>query len=137
VSPDEAWGRVERAATAPSVLLWPSIIDTVLARTPAGIIGVALALETLAGLSTDTIREALLAARSIPAIDAAVTFLAAHSAEVEDGHAGAGIVRADSLTAPHDRSAAFFCAHAALSLFEGMAHYLSEVVAAAPVAAAS
>jgi hypothetical protein len=133
VTPDEAWGRIERAPTAPSVLVWPSLIDTVLARSPAGIIGVALALETLAGLSTDTIREALVASRAIPSIGSAVTFLAAHSADVEDGHAEAGVRRADSLVTPHERSAAFFCANAALALFEGMAHYLSEVFASSLV----
>jgi hypothetical protein len=124
---DGAWGRVERTETAPGTILWEQINTNICARCPEGIIGVAYALETIAGLMTDEIRRNLLAKSGIQNIDKALVFLAAHSAEIEDGHASAGKLRIESLETPFERSAAFFGANAALTLFESVAHYLSEL----------
>jgi hypothetical protein len=126
VSPDEALGRVERTAPAPSVQAWASIVDTMLARFPAGVIGVALALETIATLQLDEMRRSLVERAEIPGIASAVSFIGAHSAEVEDGHAMAGRARAAALVSPEERSSVFFYGNAALALFEGIAHYLGE-----------
>lgn len=125
-SPDAARGRLEREPVAPAVVAWGGLVDVMLSRYPQGVVGVALALERLASLQSDEIRDALLVQRPFADLDDAIHFLAAHSAEVELAHGEAGQQRAALLNGPVARNAAFFYANAALSLYEGIAHFLAE-----------
>lgn len=127
VSKAAALGRLERAPAAPSVLAWTDFVDAMIARFPTGIIGVALALETIATMVAEVYRDALVAGGRIEGIENAVSFLSAHTSEVEDGHTAAGRMRAEALTFPHDRSATFFFANAALGMYEGIFHFLDEL----------
>lgn len=134
-SRDEARGRLAAAPRAPAVVAWGGLVDGMLARYPEGVVGVALALETIAALHAERIRDALLDRAEVVAIEQAVTFLSAHRGEVERGHAEQGRRRAALLTTPEARSAATFYADAALALFEGIADALAERFA--PVGAAA
>ncbi|HZU96355.1 MAG TPA: hypothetical protein VFF73_06680, partial [Planctomycetota bacterium] len=131
VSNDEARGRLERAPTAPSVLLWGEILDAVLVNCPAGVIGIALALETIASNEADVVHAGLLATRRIEGIDRAVSFLAAHTSELESDHTSAGRMRCQALGSSFDRNAAFFVAGASLAMYEGIYQFLAEEFQAA------
>ncbi len=132
VSRDAARERVEREPSAPSVDAWGGLIDLMLARYPQGVVGVALALETLATLQVQEIFDGLLRARQILAIEQAVSFVAAHTPAVEERHQAAGIERAGLLQGAVERSAAYFYADAAISLYVGIARFLDERFSAAP-----
>lgn len=47
VNTTEALGRIERAPTSPAATCWQAQLDTLLSRFPEGIVGPALALETI------------------------------------------------------------------------------------------
>lgn len=124
VTPEAALGRIEREPSAPATVAWNGVVDVMLSRFAEGVVGVALALETIASLHTDEIRRGLLGSGTIPGIEGAVAFLSAHSGEVETGHLAAGRRRGDLLADPQARSAAFFYANAALAMYEGIVHHL-------------
>jgi hypothetical protein len=130
VTPEEAGRRVDAEAPAPSVAAWERVASLMHATYPEGIIGFGLALETLASLSSDEMREGLLARRTIPEIGSAVAFLEAHSATVEGEHSMGASAIADALSDPVARSAASFFADHALALYEGIVRYNSERFAA-------
>jgi len=134
VDRDAARGRIERAPSAPAVVAWGSLVDLLVTRFPHGAVGAALALETIATLQSDEIRGNVLRAGRIPGVADAVSFLAAHGAEVELGHQGAGKRRAALLLDPTARSAACFYGDAAISLYKGVVRFLSERFALAEVA---
>lgn len=126
VSHDAARGRLEREPQAPAVVAWGSLADVMIARHPQGLLGVAMTLEGLAVRHSDTKRKNLIANSGIEGIAKAVSFLKAHSAAVEERHALAGREQVDALEDVGGRNATFFYANAALSLFEGLVHFLNE-----------
>jgi len=123
-SANEALGRIERAPTSPAAASWQAQLDTLLARFPEGIVGFGVALEMVAARHADRIRLSLLEGDS--SLERAVAFLVAHRSEVESAHGANGTAQLDLLRGTRARSAAFYCAGAALTLYEGIAWYLHE-----------
>lgn len=126
VSPTEALGRVEREVTAPAIRVWERMLDMMVAHYPEGIIGVALALESIAAAHADETHDSLLASSQIEGIEKAVSFIHEHSASVEGDHILGARARMDVLSDPVTRSAAFFYANGALAMFEGTMRYLQD-----------
>ena len=131
VTPGEARGRIEYEPKAPSAQLWGGFLDLTITRYPEGVVGIALALESLAALHMDLIRDGLLGSGSIFGIENAISFVAAHCSAVESQHQAQGIERSLLLDDPASRTAALFFADAALANFEGIARFVAEQLPAA------
>ncbi len=126
VSRAEARGRVELEATAPAILTYSRLRETLLSRYPTAILGVAYALETISALHSDQIRESLVQNSRIEGIQRATTFLKAHSGAIEGAHQAEAESRLETLQTAADRAAAVAFGKVALGMFEGIAFYLDQ-----------
>lgn len=124
-SPDEALGRIEREEASPSTLEWERLLDGLLARSPSAFSGIAVAMETVSGLTVDQIISNV-RQQAIPRIEQALTFMVAHSSEVEEGHVDGAKMRLERLQTPAERAAAFYYGAASLAMFETTHRYLAE-----------
>jgi hypothetical protein len=102
------------------------MLDMMVAHYPEGIIGVALALESIAAAHADETRDGLLANSKIEGIGRALTFIHEHSASVEGDHIEGARARMNVLSDAVTRSAAFFYANGALAMFEGTMRFLQD-----------
>lgn len=125
VSYAEARGRIEEEPLAPSVLTYARTHEAFLVHQPKAVLGVAFALESMAALHADEIRQALLERSRIEGVQRALQFFAAHCAEVEDGHRSAAAARIGEIHDPAEEAAVHHFASLALDMYEGLAFYLS------------
>lgn len=124
-SREAALGRIELEEASPSTLEWERLLDGLLSHSPCAFSGIAVAMETVSGLTVDRIIENL-RRQDIPGIEQALSFMTAHSSEVEEGHVGSAKLRLEALTSPAERAAAFYYGAASLAMFETTHRYLAE-----------